>query len=99
MYANILEGYAGISAVFSLVNLIWKAFQDLDFKFDPAILTPIILIILPLLTTGLYAIPLYLYEALLPKIKKRTTKILKLPRIRIPEVDEIAVEGERFVES
>ncbi|MEJ2296691.1 MAG: hypothetical protein P8Y23_18235, partial [Candidatus Lokiarchaeota archaeon] len=52
---------------------------------DPAILTPIILLILPLIITGLFAIPLSLYEKNLEKIQNRIHT--RLSKFNIPYID------------
>ena len=97
LYSSILEGYAGISTVFILISYIIKSLEVIQ-PGSPAILTPIILIFLPFIITGLFAIPLMIYEALLPKATKRILKKLikyNLHYIDIPEFDE--VKSERII--
>jgi hypothetical protein len=68
-YINILGIYTGISTIFTLFQVITKAFPDAGF--GPAILTPIIVIISPLILTGLLALPMYLYEKNMEKMQNR----------------------------
>ncbi|NHJ26319.1 MAG: hypothetical protein EAX89_17200, partial [Candidatus Lokiarchaeota archaeon] len=59
---------------------------------DAAILTPIIVILLPLILTGLLAAPLYLYERWLPKTKTKIHSRLakyNLPHFSIPKFDDL----------
>ena len=94
LYSSILEGYAGISTIFILITYI---IQCLNFLiqiggtiFQAALLTPLILIILPFIITGLFAIPLFLYEQTLGTSVKRIHKRLKkLNFVRVPEFDEV----------
>ncbi len=94
LYSSILEGYAGISTIFILISYIFGTLAVLS-PGSAAILTPIILIFLPFIITGLFAIPLMIYEALLPKATKRIHKKLRkynLHYIDIPEFNEVKSE-------
>jgi hypothetical protein len=83
MYNNILFGYAGLSTILALVNYIVKTLQVIKLN-DPAVLTPIILIVLPFVVTGLLAIPIYLYEHFFLRDKERL--LAKLARFNFPEI-------------
>ena len=64
---------------------------------DPAILTPIIVFILPLISMGIFALPLYLYEKQLSKIREKIFKRFKkyeLPHYTLPTLEEL-VESQR----
>ena len=88
LFHNLLEGYAGVSVVFALYTYITKTFEHLDYDFtDPAILTPLILIVLPFIVTGLFAIPLILYEKNLPDILAKVYKKVDISFIFIPLFD------------
>lgn len=107
MYLNILKGYAGISTVLSLVVYTYNTFMVLDdpvqpgYQLDwknPALLTPLILIALPFIITGLFSIPLVLYEKLLPGMVKRLQPVLKklgYTPIKVPALEDI--QDERIV--
>ncbi|TFG16507.1 MAG: hypothetical protein EU531_06280 [Promethearchaeota archaeon] len=92
-YMNVIEVYTGLSTIYGYFILIINTFGyfvvSSSFT-DPAILTPIILLILPLIITGLFAIPLYFYEKNLGKIKKRIQ--LRLFKYNIPIIDVPAYE-------
>lgn len=94
-YMNVIEVYTGLSTIYGYLLLILNTFGYFVFSSsftDPAILTPIILLILPLIITGLFAIPLYFYEKNLSKIKNRIQlRLLKnnIPIIDIPEYDQM----------
>ena len=81
--------------------LIFETFKYVLFTLppgNPAIFTPIILVFLPLITTGYFAIPLYFYEKNLPKIQKRIRSRLEkinITEIKIPTFDELADQVER----
>jgi hypothetical protein len=93
-YLNILQGYAGISTLIVLIFYIGSSFAALP-PLDPALLTPIILIILPFLITGLMSFALFLYERLNPNLLKRNQRIfekLNLSQIMIPSFDEMRKE-------
>jgi hypothetical protein len=89
-YLNTLQGYAGISTIIILVIYVGSSF--IESGFGPAILTPIILIILPFLTTGLLSLALTLYERLNSNLLRRIQPIfekLQISEIRIPTFDEL----------
>ncbi|MFX1420290.1 MAG: hypothetical protein ACFE9N_15375 [Promethearchaeota archaeon] len=89
-YINILQGYAGISTIIILVTYISATLVASGF--GAAILTPIILIVLPFLITGLFSFAVYFYEKTLPKlIKKIQPRLdkLNLSEIEIPKFDEM----------
>ena len=92
---NLLEGFISISTVVALFYYIYNAYnQWIGFgnPSDPAILTPLILIILPILVTGLFAIPLIMYEKLLPdSISKLRVNLVEkgVPLIEIPNFENM----------
>ena len=91
IYNNILFGYAGLSTILTLINYIIKTLQVIKLN-DPAVLTPIILIVLPFVVTGLLAIPIYLYEHFFLRDKERlVAKLVRFnfPEIRIPNFEEM----------
>jgi hypothetical protein len=94
LYYSILKGYAGFAAILSLATYIIKTFQKLALT-DPAILTPIILIALPFIVTGLLAIPIVLYEHFLSRNRDRLYSKLagfKFPEIMVPKFEEMKLE-------
>ncbi len=100
-YSNVLEIYTGFSVIIGYFLLIFDTFKYVLIVLqpgDPAFFTPIILIFLPLITTGYFAIPLYYYEKHLPKIQKRIRSRLEkinITEIKIPSFDELADQVER----
>jgi hypothetical protein len=89
-YINVLGVYTGISTIFTLFEVITKAFPDAGF--GPALLTPIIVIISPLILTGLLALPMYLYEKNMEKMRNRIHKKLAKYNLRhftIPEYEDL----------
>jgi hypothetical protein len=91
IYYYILLGYAGFSTILTLVSYITQTLEVVG-PTDAAMLTPIILIILPLLLTGLIAIPIYLYERFFPRTSAKLHKHLEkfnFPDIRIPKFEEL----------
>jgi len=94
-YMNVIEVYTGLSTIYGYLILIINTFGYFVFSSsftDPAILTPIILLILPLIITGLFAIPLYYYENNLGKIQTRVQSRLskyKIPYLDIPTYDRM----------
>jgi len=91
LYLHLLLGYAGISTILTLVNYIIKIFNILPLS-DPAILIPIVLIALPFVITGLFSLPIFLYERLFQRIHKRLLSHLSpsdYPAIQIPTFEEI----------
>ena len=100
-YSNILEVYTGFSVIIGYFLLIFDTFSYVIITLppgNPAFFTPIILIFLPLITTGYFAIPLYFYEKHLPKIQKRIHSRLEkinITKIKIPTFDELADQVER----
>ena len=100
-YSNTLEIYTGFSVIIGYFMLIFETFSYVLFTLppgNPAIFTPIILIFLPLITTGYFAIPLYFYEKHLPIIQKRIRSRLEkrnITEIKIPTFNELADQVER----
>lgn len=89
-YVNILSVYTGISTILTLFQVITKAFPDTGF--GPAILTPIIVIISPLILTWFLAFPIYLYEKRMAKTQSRIHKKLvkyNLKHFTIPEFEDL----------
>ncbi len=94
-YVDFFEGYAGISAIISLVTLIYGAFGEVS-GLDPALLTPIMLVFLPFITSGLLTIPMVIYEKTLPKLVEKLQKKLdatKYPEVKVPLQDQVKVVG------
>ena len=91
IYHHMLLGYAGISTILALVKYIGETLAVIPIG-NPAILTPLILIILPFIVTGLLAIPIYLYERLISKnldrVKSKLAKF-NFPEITIPHFEEL----------
>ena len=90
-YSNVLEIYSGFSTISAYYMVITKSFLVLH-PGDPALLTPIILIFLPLIITGFYAIPLFIYEKRLPKIQPKIhahLNSLGIQKIIIPSFDDL----------
>lgn len=88
LYSNILEGFAGITTVVSIGLHIFRCFTYIQLT-DPAILTPIILIFLPFIVTGLFAFPMVIYEKYLPKMTKKVSEKLGVDHIKFPEFDQV----------
>lgn len=77
LFERILEFFTSISTLLLLYNIVVRCFDVLQ-PGDPGILTPLILIVLPLLVTGLNAFALIIYEKLLPEsISKVHDKLLE----------------------
>ena len=94
VYYAILAGYAGLSTILSLARYIIGTFRTLSLS-DPSILTPIILIALPFIVTGLLAIPIVLYEYFLARNRERLYSKLagfKFPEIMVPKFEEMQIE-------
>lgn len=79
-YVNVLGVYTGLSTIMTLFQVITEAFPDAGF--GPALLTPIIVIISPLILTGLLALPIYLYEKRMEKTQRRIHKKLAKYNLR-----------------
>lgn len=96
-YLNALEVYTGFSTILVLIQVIGSVFPVIN-PGDAAMLTPIILILLPLILTGLLAAPLYFYERWLPKVKNKIHLRLakyNLPEFSIPTFDELLKENRK----
>ncbi len=94
LYEQVLEFFTGISTILLLVNIIIRCFNVLK-PGDVAILTPLILIVLPLFITGLFAIGLILYEKLLPETVENVHKKLEKKGIKfisIPNFDDLILK-------
>lgn len=90
-YSNVLEVYSGFSTISAYYMVITKSFIVLH-PGDPALLTPIVLIFLPMILTGFYAIPLFIYEKKLPKIQSKIhthLQSLGIRKIVIPSFDDL----------
>ncbi len=91
IYNNMLLGYAGVSTIISWILLISNIFST-NPELGAALLTPIILIILPFIITGLLAFPIYLYERLFSRTNARVQRKLEkfnFPDIKIPHFEEL----------
>ena len=89
-YINVLGVYTGLSTISTLFQVITQAFPDAGFS--PALLTPIIVIISPLILTGLLALPIYLYEKRMEKTQSRIHKKLAKYNLRhftIPTFEDL----------
>ena len=89
-YINVLSAYTGISTILTLFQVITEAIPDAGF--GPALLTPIIVLISPLILTGLLALPIYLYEKRMEKTQRRIHKKLakyNLRHITIPVFEDL----------
>lgn len=99
-FTKALEGYAGISTIIYLVLITKDCFKYVFDNGDYApLLTPIILIFLPFLVTGLLSIPLIIYEKLLPKVRaKFHSKLEKkeVPYIIFPDFQSLK-EGKEMI--
>ncbi|MFX1295338.1 MAG: hypothetical protein ACFFD2_10860 [Promethearchaeota archaeon] len=84
VYYNILLGYAGLSTIITLVYYIGATLGVVGLT-DPALFTPIILIVLPIILTGLFSIPIYLYERFYDRMYTRLQ--LKLAKFNFPKID------------
>jgi len=94
LYEQILEFFTGISTLLLLINIIIRCFNVLN-PGDVAILTPLILIVLPLFVTGLFAIGLIIYEKLLPETTDMVHKKLEkkgIQIISIPNFDDLLLK-------
>ena len=91
---RILKGYAGFSTIISLGHYIYSALYQLDWNFtQPAILTPLILIVLPILVIGLIYFPILLHEKNIAKNTLRLKNAFKMKKmIDIPTFDKIIIE-------
>ncbi|UCC18460.1 MAG: hypothetical protein JSV62_10120 [Promethearchaeota archaeon] len=89
-YINVLQGYAGISTIIILITYVTATLAESGL--GPAVLTPIILIVLPFFITGLFSFAVYFYEKNIPKllnkIQPRLDK-LNLSDIEIPKFNEM----------
>ena len=89
-YINFLEVYTGFSTIATLYQVVVNAIPAAGF--GPALLTPIIVIILPLILTGLLAVPIYLYEKNMEQNQIRIhTKFSKynLKHFKIPTFNQL----------
>ena len=96
IYNNMLLGYAGFSTILSWILLISNIFSN-NPELGAAVLTPIIIIILPFLVTGILAIPIFLYERLFTRNNERLMAKLEgfdFPEIIIPHFEEIVLEDQ-----
>ncbi|OLS15203.1 MAG: hypothetical protein RBG13Loki_1169 [Promethearchaeota archaeon CR_4] len=98
-FVDFFEGYAGVSAIISLVLIIVGTFTSNELPpGDPAILTPIILIILPFITSGILTIPIVIYEKYLPKLTEKLQKKLVragYSKIKVPVYDQVKITDNR----
>jgi len=94
-YFKVLETYTGLSTIIAYIRQLSITFQvvaQLPTFFDPSILTPLILLFLPFILTGILAIPIYIYEKFLPRTLNRVRlKLSKynLPNFILPELTEL----------
>lgn len=91
IYFHVLLSYAGFSTILSWIIVISNIFNNVP-ELGVAVLTPIIVIMLPFIVTGILAAPIYLYEKLFPKSNERLQQKLKrmnFPEIQIPHFEEL----------
>ncbi|NVM55240.1 MAG: hypothetical protein HWN66_16155 [Candidatus Helarchaeota archaeon] len=84
IYYHILIGYAGVSTVLSWISYIIQIWGKVD-PWEPAAILMYFLILFPIVCTGFFAFPMYLYEKFFPRLNKRLHK--KLARFKFPEID------------
>ncbi|MHA1230354.1 MAG: hypothetical protein ACTSRP_04840 [Candidatus Helarchaeota archaeon] len=91
IFYRLLKGYAGLSTIITLVYYIYNSFEAVNWNFkEPAILTPLILIMLPFLVSGLLYIPFLLNEKYIHKnTKKLHNAFKKLNLVIIPTFEEL----------
>lgn len=93
-YFKVLETYTGIATIIAYIRQIYITFLVVS-KMppgDPAILTPLIVLFLPFIITGLLAIPIYIYEKMLSKSLKRVNSRFSkynLPQFKLPELSDL----------
>lgn len=90
-YEQILEIFTGFSTILLLINIIIRCFNVLK-PGEQAILTPLILIVLPLFVTGIFSFALILYEKLLPETVQNIYENLskkEVPYISVPKFDDL----------
>ena len=98
LYINILLIYTGIATIQGYFILTFRTFAYIINNLppgDPALLTPIILLFLPFILTGLFAVPQYLYEKHLEKTRNRINdKLIKSGVIKrtTPNIEELRIE-------
>ena len=88
-FVNILQGYAGISTIIILLTYIVLTIKE---SFGPSILTPIIMIFLPFIITGLISFAVFAYEKKIPKLIEKiqpSLEKLNISEIEIPTFDEM----------
>ncbi len=95
LYSNLWKAYISVTTLYTLWNYISRSFSVIKNINDPAILTPIILCVLPFITIGLVSIPAYLYEKYFQRFKERTLaglRSLNLPDIQLPAIKQIGID-------
>jgi len=91
LFFNMMQGYAGFTAV---LTLIIQVGQTLLVAEGWSLLTPIILIFLPFIATGISTPPILLYEKYLPNILERLKPLLDkrgIEEIEIPTFEETKI--------
>ncbi|MFX0018699.1 MAG: hypothetical protein ACFFAK_15255 [Promethearchaeota archaeon] len=93
-YFKVLETYTGIATILAYIRQIYVTFRVVGQMppFDPAILTPLIVLFLPFIITGLLAIPIFIYEKMLSKSLKRVNSRFSkynLPQFKLPELNDL----------
>ncbi|MDD1779104.1 MAG: hypothetical protein LUQ65_13135, partial [Candidatus Helarchaeota archaeon] len=61
IYLNILMGYTGLSTIISLITYISNAFRTIPL-YSNTVTIIVVLVLLPFLYTGVFLLPIYLYE-------------------------------------
>ncbi|MHC1590526.1 MAG: hypothetical protein ACXQS8_00400 [Candidatus Helarchaeales archaeon] len=99
VFMILLQGYAGFTSILTLIYYVAMTLIVVNpigsilmgIPVDAAILTPVLLILLPYITTGIVSIPILLYEKYLPKILAKLEPRLEklgIKEIKIPTFDE-----------
>jgi hypothetical protein len=94
IFRDFLEYFIGFSTILAYLNIIGATIVDVlgDSGWDPAMLIPIILIFLPFLIPGLFAVPMIFYEYNYERNLENVRKYLlnkDYPNIVIPDFDDL----------
>jgi len=91
IYLNILMGYTGLSTIISLITYISNAFMTVPL-YENSVTIVVVLILMPFLYTGIFMIPIYLYERYFSRAQNRLHSKLarfQFPQIKIPAFEEL----------
>jgi len=84
-------GYTGLSTIITLVTYITDAFMTIPL-YTNTVTIIVVLVLLPFLYTGVFLLPIYLYERFFSNAQARLhSKLAKFqfPRIKIPAFEEL----------